>query len=121
MDTSEYNNLKCYKNDGKTTLDDPVDDSGFSLKDYIHPEESFSHSSLDMVKSSADKDDPLRDTIAEVYGPQTKCQHVEFTDPLAVASGDVDPVLSSPSPLPPKPLSTDSHMPTVPNPFTDNL
>ena len=121
MDTSEYNNLKFYKNNGKTALDDPVDDSGFSLKDYIHPEESFSHSSLDMVQSSANKDDPLCDAIAEVYGPPTKCQRIEFTDPLAVASGDVDPVLTSPTPLPPKPLSNDSHMPTVPNPFADNL
>ena len=91
------------------------------MKDYIHREESFSHSSLDMVKSSTDKDDPLRNAIAEVYGPPSKCQHVEFTDPLAVASGDVDPVLSSPMPLPPKPLSTDSHMPIIPNPFTNNL
>ena len=121
MDTSEYNNLKFYKNNGKTTLDDPVDDSGFSLKDYIHPEESFNHSSLDMVKSSADKDDPLHNAIAEVYSPPTKHQHIEFTDPSAVASGDVDPVLSSPMPLPPKPLSTNPYMPTVPNPFTDNL
>ena len=36
----EYNILKFYTNDGKTTLDDTVDDSGFSLKDYIHPEKS---------------------------------------------------------------------------------
>ena len=121
VDTSEYNNLKFNKNDGNTTLDDPMDDSGFSLKDYIHPEESFSHSSPDMVKSSADKDDPLHEAIAEVYGPPTKCQCIEFTNPLAVASGDVDPVLSSPMPLPPKPLSTDSHMPTIPNPFINNL
>ena len=38
-----------------------------------------------------------------------------------MVSGDVDPVHSSPTPLPPKPLTTDSHIPTVPNPFIDNL
>ena len=31
MDAREYNSLKFYKNDGQTVLDDPVDDSGFSL------------------------------------------------------------------------------------------
>ena len=96
MDTHEYNSLKFYKNDGKTVLDDPVDDSGFSLSDHILPEKPFSHSSPDMVDSSADTDDPLCDAIAEVYRPPTKCQRVEFTDPLAVASGDVDPVVSLP-------------------------
>ena len=76
--------MRFYKNDGKTVFDDPVDDSGFSLRDHLQPEKSFSHSSPDMVESSADKDDPLHDTIAEVYGPPTKRQRVEFTDPLAV-------------------------------------
>ena len=59
--------------DGKTVLDDPVDDSGFSLSDHLLPEKSFSYSLPDMVDSSANKDDPLRDVIAEVYGPPMKC------------------------------------------------
>ena len=79
--------MRFYKNDGKTVLDDPVDDSGFSLKDHLQPKESFSHSPPDMVESSATKDDPLHDMIAKVYGPPTKRQCVEFTDPLTVASG----------------------------------
>ena len=81
MDAREHNSLKFYKNNGKTVLDDPVDDSGFSLSDHLLPEKPFSHSSPDMVDSSADKDDPLREAIAEVYGPPTKRPHIEFTDP----------------------------------------
>ena len=113
MDTHEYNSLKFYKNDGKTVLDDPVDDSGFSLSDHLLPEKSFSHSSPDMVNSSANKDDPLRDAIAEVYGPLTKRQWVEFTDPLAVASGDIDLVVSLPRPSSPQPPSDDSSKPSA--------
>ena len=117
-----YNSLRFYKNDGKTVIDDPVDDSGFSLKDHQQkPEESFSHSPPDMVKSSAAKDDPLCDTISEVYGPPTKRQHVEFTDPLAVASGGVNTVVSSPMPLPPQPPSRDSPKPSAQTPFPDDL
>ena len=58
-----------------------------------------------MVDSSADMDDLLRNAIAEVYGPPTKRQHIEFTDSLAVASGDVDPFvsISRPSSTPPPP------------------
>ena len=37
MDASEHNSLKFYKNNGKTVLDDPVDDSGFSLSDHLLP------------------------------------------------------------------------------------
>ena len=85
MDACEYNSLKFYKNDGKTVLDDPVDDSGFSLSDHLLPKKSFSHSLPDMVDSSADKDDPLRDMIAEVNGPPMKCQcdRIPSTNPGA--------------------------------------
>ena len=113
MDGREYNSLKFYKNDGKTVLDDPVDNSGFSLSDHLLPEESFSHSSSDVVDSSADKDDPLCNTIAEVYGPLTKRQRVEFTDPLAVATGDVDPVVPLPRPSSPQPPSEESSKPSA--------
>ena len=108
LDAHEHNSLKFYKNDGKTVVDDPVDDSGFSLSDHLLPKKSFSHSSLDMADSSADQDDPLCNTIAEVYGPPTKRQCIEFTDLLAVASEDVDTVVSLPRPSPPPPPSGDS-------------
>ena len=121
MDAHDHNSLKFYKNNGKTVLDDPVDDSGFSLSDHLLPEKSFSHSSLDVVDSSANKDDPLCDAIAEVYGPLTKHPHVEFSDPLAVASGDVDPVVSLPRPLPPPPLSRDSPKPSGQTLLHDDL
>ena len=121
VDAHAYNSLRFYQNDGKTVLDDPVDDSGFSLRDHLEPKESFSHSPPDMVKSSATKDDPLCDTIAEVYGPPTKCQRGELTDPLAVASGGVDTVVSSPMPLSPKPPSGDSPKPSAQTPFPDDL
>ena len=121
VDTREYNSLRFYKNDGKTVLDDPVDDSGFSLRDHLQPEKSFSHSSPDMVNSSANKEDPLHDVIAEVYSPLTKRQHIEFTDPLAVASGGADPVVSLPRPLPPQPPSGDSPKPSAQTPFPDDL
>ena len=121
VDAHAYNSLRFYKNDGKTVLDDPVDDSGFSLRDHLEPKESFSHSPPDMVKSSATKDDPLCDTIAEVYSPPTKCQRAELTDPLAVASGGVDTVVSSPMPLSPKPPSGDSPKPSAQTPFPDDL
>ena len=121
VDACAYNSLRFYKNDGKTVLDDPVDDSGFSLRDHLQPEESFSHSPLDMVESSAAKDDPLCNTIAKVYSPPTKRQRVELTDPLAVASGGVDPVVSSPMPLPPQPPSRDSTKPSALTPFPDDL
>ena len=121
IDACEHNSLKFYKNDGKTVLDDPVDDSGFSLKDHLLPEKPFSHSSPDMVDSSADKDDPLHDAIAEVYSPPTKCQHNEFTDPLDVASVDVDPVVSLPRPLPPLPPSGDSSKPSAQTLLPDDL
>ena len=114
MDAREYNSLKFYQNDGKTVLDDPVDDSGFSFSDHLLPEKSFSHSSLNMVDSSADKDDPLCDAIAaEVYGPATKRQWVKFTDLLAVASGDIDPVISLPRPSSPQPPSEESSKPSA--------
>ena len=121
VDAREYNCLRFYKNDGKTVLDDPVDDSGFSLRDHLQPEKSFSHSSLDMVESSADKDDPLCDMIAKVYGPPTKRQRVEFTDPWAVASGGADPIVSPPRPSPPQPPSGDSPKPSAMTPFPDDL
>ena len=121
MDAREHNSLKFYKNDGKTVLDDPVDDSGFSLSDHLLPEKILSHSLLDMVDSSADKDDSLHDTIAEVYSPLTKHQRVEFTDPLAVASGGVDPVVSLPRPLPPPPPSGDPPKPSAQTLFPDDL
>ena len=121
VDAHVYNSLRFYKNDGKTVLDDPVDDSGFSLKDHLQPKESFSHSPLDMVESSAAKDDPLHDAIAEVYSPLMKRQCVEFTDPLAVASGGVNTVVSSPMPLPPKPSSADSPKPSAQTPFPNDL
>ena len=121
VDAHAYNSLRFYKNNGKTVLDDPVDDSGFSLEDHLQPKESFSHSPLDMVESSAAKDDPLRDLIAKVYGPPMKCQCVEFTDPLTVASGGVDMVVSSPMPLPPKPSSGDSPKPSAQTLFPNDL
>ena len=121
MDAREYNSLKFYKNNGKTVLDDPVDDSGFSLSDHLLPEKPFSHSSPDMVNSSADKDDPLHDAIAEVYRPPTKCQRVEFTDPLAVASGDIDPVVSLPRPSSPPPPSGDSSKPSAQTKIPNDL
>ena len=37
VDASVYNSLRFYKNNGKTVLDDPVDDSGFSLTNYLQP------------------------------------------------------------------------------------
>ena len=74
-----------------------------------------------MVDSSADKDDPLRDAIAEVYGPPTKRQRVEFTDPLAVAIGDVDPVVSPPRPSSPQPPSEDSFKPHAQTKIPDVL
>ena len=43
VDARGYNSLRFYKNDGKTVLDDHVDDSGFSLRDHLQPEKSFSH------------------------------------------------------------------------------
>ena len=64
-----------------------------------------------MVDSSADKDDPLHDTIAEVYGPPSKHQRVEFTDAVAVVTGDVDTVVSLPRPSSPQPPSEDSSKP----------
>ena len=121
VDAREYNSLRFYKNDGKTVLDDPVDDSGFSLRDHLQCEESFSHSSPDMAESSAAKDDPLHNAIGEVYGTPTKRQRVEFTDPLAVARGGADPVVSLPRPLPPQPPSGDSPKPNVLTPFPDDL
>ena len=113
MDAHEYNSLRFYKNNGKTVLDDPVDDSGFSLGDHLQPKKSFSH-------SSADKEDPLRDAIAKVHGPPTKRQRDEFTDPLAV-SGGADPVVSLPRPLPPQPPSGDSTKPSAQTPCPDDL
>ena len=121
MDACEYNSLKFYKNDGKTVLDDPVDDSGFSLSDHLLPEKPFSHSSPDMVDFPADRDDPLHDAIAEVYGPPTKRQHIEFTDPLTVASGDVDPVVSLPRPSLTPPPSGDSSKPSAQTQIPDDL
>ena len=121
MDGREYNSLKFYKNNGKTVLDDPVDDSGFSLSDHLLTKKSFSHSSPDMVNSSADKDDPLCDAIAEVYGPPTKRQRVGLTDPLVVASGDIDLVVSLPRPSSPLPPSEDSSKPSAQNKIPDVL
>ena len=121
MDAREYNSLKFYKNDGKTVLDDPVDNSGFSLSNYLLPKKSFSHSSPDVVNSSADKDDPLRDAIAEVYGPLTKRQRVEFTDPLAVATGEVDPAVPLPRPSSPQPPSEESSKPSAQTKVPDAL
>ena len=121
MDAREYNSLKFYRNDGKTVLDDPVDDSGFSLSNHLLPKKSFSHSLPDMVDSSADKDDPLHDAIAEVYGPPMKHQWVEFTDPLAVATGDVDLVVSLPRPSSPQPPSKDSSKPSSQTKIQDVL
>ena len=121
MDGCEYNSLKFYKNDGKTVLDDPVDVSGFSLSNHLLPEKSFNHSSPDMVDSTAAKDDPLCNAIAEVYGPLTKRQQVEFTDPLAMATGDVDPVVLSPRPSSPQPPSDDSSKPRAQTKIPDAL
>ena len=121
LDDREYNSLKFYKNDGKTILVDPVDDSGFSLSNHLLPEKSISHSLPDMVNSSADKDDPLRDTIAEVYGPPRKRQRVEFTDPVVVAAVDVDPVVSPPRPSSPQPPSKDSSQPRAQTKIPDVL
>ena len=121
VDAREYNSLRFYKSDGKTVLDDPVDDSGFSLRDHFQPKKSFSHSSPDMVESSADRDDPLLNVIAEVYGHLTKHQHVEFTDPLAVASGGAGSVVSPPQPSPPQPPSGDSLKPSALIPFPNDL
>ena len=121
VDAREYNSLKFYKNDGKTGLEDPVDTSGFSLSDHILPEKSFSHSLPDMVDSSADKDDHLRDAIAEVYGPPTKRQRVEFTDPLAVATGDIDKVVPLPRPPSPRTPTEDSSKPSAQTKVPDTL
>ena len=85
---------------------------------------SFRHSSLDMVDSSADKDDALCDAIAEVCGPLMKCQPGKFTGPLAVASVGVDPVVSLPRPspphhplgIPPSPVPRPCFLMTVPPP-----
>ena len=121
MDAREYNSLKFYKNDGKTVLDDPVDDSGFSLSDHLLPEKPFSHSLTDMVDSSANKDDPLCDGIAEVYRPPMKRPRIEFTDPLAVASGDVDPAVSLPRPSSLSPPSRDSSKPSAQTQIPDDL
>ena len=114
MDAHEY--VKFW-----TVLDDPVDDSGFSLSDHLLPEKPFSHSLPDMVDSSADKDDPLCDVIAEVYSPLTKRPRVEFADPLAVASGDIDPVVSLPRPSSPPPPSRDSSKPSAQTLIPDDL
>ena len=121
MDAREYNSLKFYKNNGKTVLDDPVDDSGFSLSDHLLPEKPFSHSSLDMVNSPANTDDPLCDTIAEVYRAPTKRQRVEFTDPLAVASGNMDPVVLLPRPSSTPSPSGDSSKPSAQTQIPDDL
>ena len=59
--------------------------------------------------------------IAKVYGPPMKHKRIEFTDPLAVASGDADPVVSHPRPLPPQPASGDSPKPSALTPFPDDL
>ena len=121
VDAREYNSLNFYKNDGETVLEDPVDDSGFSLSDHILPEKSFSHSPPDMLDSSAVKDDHLRDAITEVYGLPMKCPWVEFTDPLAVVTGDVDKVVSLPRPPSPQPPPEDSSKPSAQTKFPDTL
>ena len=95
---SSRSSLRFYKSNGCTPLEDPPIDGSLPLSDFVHEEKP--------VPSFKNEPDPsegsmghdiLRDAIAEVYGPPSKRQRIEFVDPLSAARHmDVDPVLSRP-------------------------
>ena len=98
VEESSRSSLRFYKSDGCTPLEDPPIDGSLPISDFVHEEKP--------VPSFKNEPDPsegsmghdiLRDAIAEVYGPLSKCQHIEFVDPLSAARHtDMDPVLSRP-------------------------
>ena len=110
VEESSRSSLRFYKSDGRTPLEDPPIDGSLPLPDFVHeakPVPSFPHE-LDPSEGSMGHD-PLRDAIAEVYGPPSKRQRIEFIDPLSAARHtDVDPVLSRP------PRSADMSMESAP-------
>ena len=96
VEESSRSSLQFYKSDGHTPLEDPPIDGSLPLSDFVHEEKP--------VPSFKNEPDPsegsmghdiLGDAIAEVYGPPSKRQRVEFIDPLSADwNTDVDPVLS---------------------------
>ena len=104
VEETNVNSLRFCKSNGVTVLEDPHEDAGSPLSDFVSEEKPSALPSEYTAPDVDPMDDPLRDAIAEVYGPPTKRQRVDFVNPLdaaRVAFKDIDPVYAQSPPAAP--------------------